>query len=431
MVRWIAVAAALAVGPAGGARPQQQDKQEIRVGNLVDRSGPTAAEGRIAGQGKLDAIAYVNKTGGINGKQLRVDTVDFGYEPERAMTQYRRWRQEGVQAILGYGTEDTEALAPLSREDKMLLFSLAAPAQLADPQGKGPRGSRPAPYVFFATPTYSDGVRALLLWAMEDWRRKGGKGRPRFVHMGADHPFPNAPRAAGEAYARELGFDVLPAIRVPMANAGAAGLDGQCLTLRIGEVSYAFLANPSTANVALMRACREAGATAQFLVNAWGLHEIAMKAAGRAADGAVTIGATAPWGSEVPGMKVLQEVARNSDPSGKEYRPLPYARAACGVFYMAEAMKWADQNGGLSEDNIRKGMYQRKGWVPYGLDGVCGPASWSDSDHRAVTQFQLLRAAIKGPTGEGEVGELMRNGTMAWKPVYSADIPRRPDWLGW
>lgn len=425
--RWIAVAAVLVAGLVDAAAAQQ----EIRVGNLVDHSGPTAAEGRIAGAGKVDALAYVNRTGGINGKRLSVDTVDFGYEPARALTQYRRWRQEGVRAIQGYGTEDTEALAALSSADKMLLWSLAAPANLADPQGKGPRGSRPAPYVFFAQPTYSDGVRALLQWAAEDWKRRGSKGKPRYVHMGDDHAFPNAPKAAGEQYARELGFDVLPAIRYPMAGIGAGELEGQCLTLRLGDIGYAFLANPSAANVALLRACQALGVGTQFLVNAWGLHELAMKAAGRAADGAVTIGGPAPWGSDVPGMKVLQEVARNSDPSGREYRALPYARAACGVFYMAEAMKWADQNGGLSDDNIRKGMYQRKSWVPYGLDGVCGPASWSEGDHRAVTQFALLQAVVKGPTEQGDLGELMRTGTMAWKPVFTADIPRRPDWLGW
>ena len=28
--------------------------------------------------------------------------------------------------------------------------------------------------------------------------------------MGANHPYPNAPKAAGEALAAELGFEVLP-----------------------------------------------------------------------------------------------------------------------------------------------------------------------------------------------------------------------------
>jgi GST-like protein len=36
-----------------------------------------------------------------------------------------------------------------------------------------------------------------------------------------------------------------------------------------------------------------------------------------------------------------------SDPTGKAYRPLPYALGACQVLYMAEAMKVADKAGKL------------------------------------------------------------------------------------
>src|SRR6185436_12464645 len=134
--RWIVAAVAFAVGTAAA--------QDVRVGSLVDHSGVTATEGRIAGFGKQDAVAYVNKTGGINGKRLAVDTFDYGYETARVVQQYRKWRQEGVQAIQGYGTEDTELLTPLAAEDKLPLWSLAALAQLTDPQGKGPKGTKPA-----------------------------------------------------------------------------------------------------------------------------------------------------------------------------------------------------------------------------------------------------------------------------------------------
>jgi branched-chain amino acid transport system substrate-binding protein len=35
--------------------------------------------------------------------------------------------------------------------------------------------------------------------------------------MGANHPYPNAPKAAGEAIATELGFEVLPPLAYAMA----------------------------------------------------------------------------------------------------------------------------------------------------------------------------------------------------------------------
>jgi branched-chain amino acid transport system substrate-binding protein len=85
----------------------------------------------------------------------------------------------------------------------------------------------------------------------------------------------------------------------------------------------------------------------------------------------------------------------------------------------------------VTGENIRKGMYQKKNWVPYGLDGVCGPATWTETDHRGMTQVMLLKAGVKGPTEQGEVGELMRNGTMSLSVLQTVDIPRKPEWLGW
>ena len=54
----------------------------------------------------------------------------------------------------------------------------------------------------------------MLTWAAEDWKAKGKTGKPKFVHMGANHPYPNAPKAAGEAIAAELGFERAAADRV-------------------------------------------------------------------------------------------------------------------------------------------------------------------------------------------------------------------------
>ena len=55
-----------------------------------------------------------------------------------------------------------------------------------------------------------------LTWAAEDWKAKGGSGKPKFVHMGANHPYPNSPKEAGEAMATQLGFEVLPPVQFAM-----------------------------------------------------------------------------------------------------------------------------------------------------------------------------------------------------------------------
>ena len=93
---------------AFGISAQAQDA--ITIGNLVDFTGDTAVVGREYGQAKLDAIAYINRHGGINGKRIAVETLDYGYIVPRAIAAYKKWTAENtVVAIQGWGTADTEA----------------------------------------------------------------------------------------------------------------------------------------------------------------------------------------------------------------------------------------------------------------------------------------------------------------------------------
>src|SRR3954454_20399942 len=97
---------------------------------------------------------------------------------------------------------------------------------------------------------------------------------------------------------------------------------------------------------------------------------------------------------------------------------------------MKEAMDWAAKNGGISGSKIKQGMYQKKDWVPAGLEGVCVPSTWTPDDHRGTTTVAIYRAKVSGAT-EASVDELVKAGTIKLEKVTSIDLPRKKEWLGW
>jgi branched-chain amino acid transport system substrate-binding protein len=407
---WAAVAATFTLGGGGAALADG-----IPVGNLVDFTGNTAVVGKVYGQAKVDAVKYINEHGGVNGKMIDADTVDYSYEVPRAISAYKKWTsQNDVVAVQGWGTGDTEAMISFVAKDEIPYFSASYSAHLTDPTGKGPKTEKPAPYNFFYGPSYSDGVRGLIQWAAEDAKERGISS-PKYIHMGDNHPYPNAPKAAGEDYAKELGFEVLPAIQYSLAP---GDFKAQCLSLKESGANYAFLANTSGANISLLKSCDTVGVDVQFMANIWGYDENVMKAAGDAADGVVWVMGAAKWGDDAPGMELVEAVSKMSDPSGEEYRAVHYMRGVCSVFYMKEAMEWAENNGGLNGPNIKQGMYQKQGWVPEGLDGVCLPSTWTAEDHRGTNKVFVYRGMTAG--GKSEMEQL-----------YTAEIPRKSEWLGW
>ncbi|NJR43442.1 MAG: ABC transporter substrate-binding protein, partial [Akkermansiaceae bacterium] len=115
-----------------------------------------------------DAIAYVNSRGGIAGRKIALDAVDYGYQVPRAIAHYKKWSGEPkVAAIHGWGTANAEALVSLAAKDEIPYFSASYSASLTDRLARAARRSLPLTISFYGS-SYSDGARALVIWAAED-----------------------------------------------------------------------------------------------------------------------------------------------------------------------------------------------------------------------------------------------------------------------
>ena len=108
-----------------------------------------------------------------------------------------------------------------------------------------------------------------------------------------------------------------------------------------------------------------------------------------------------------------------------------YIAGVCTALYMKEAVEWAAKNGGATGENVAKGFYQKKDWVPAGMEGVCNPSTWTEKDHRGTLKVDLYRI-------EGRRRDRRRRSTISWprariklEKVKTVDLPRKPEWLGW
>ncbi len=406
----IAVSSALLAFGAGNVVAEES----IQVGHLAAYTGPTSDVGKPYGQGIADTMNYINAQGGINGKMIDFETVDYSYNAPRAVSTYKKWMSgDKPVAIQGWGTADTEALVKFVTRDKIFFMSASYSSHLTDPTGKSKYVKSPAPYNFFYGPSYSDGCRAVVQWAAEDWKNKGGQGTPKYVHMGDNHPYPNSPKVACEAYAKELGFEVLNPI---VYSLKPGDFKAQCLSLKDSGANYAYLANTSGSNISLLKSCKTVGVDTQFLSNIWGWDENAMKATGSDGNGLAWVVAASTWYDDVPGMKTVKEISKISDPSGEEARPLHYMRGVCTAMFMRDAMLAADKNGKITGPTLKAAMEKMTDHVPAGMEGVCAPHTWTDQDHRGNLNVMVYRS-IDG-------------NTLKMEKIYTADLPRRDDWLG-
>lgn len=404
-----------------------ETRQYLLVGNLVDFTGASANSGQAYGQAVIDSVNWINENGGINGRLIDLDTIETSYLVRRALTAYEKWQTQDILAIHGWGTQIGQALQEDISNDETPYFSASYAASFTDPTGKRD-GNQPAPYTFFYGPSYSDACRGLVQWAYSDWENRGNPGKPTFVHMGDSHPYPNAPKKACAEYAEELGFENAPAIQFSLIP---GDFSPQCNALKRSGAQYAFLANLDKSVTSLLKQCHDLDVDVQFMVNIWGFDEGVMQAAGVAADGVVWVMGAAKWNDDAEGMYTVREVSKMSDPEETKYRSVHYMRGVCSMFYLKEAMEIAGQKGRITGPLIKAAMYEKSDWVPAGLDGICLPASWTEQDHRGVTQVLVYQGEVNGPTISKTVDELISSQLIVMKHIYTAEIPRRPEWLGY
>lgn len=369
----VVLAVAIPVGGAWGA--------EVRLGSLNDLTGPTSDVGKDVALGIREAVQYVNDTGGINGKRIRLILYDYGYRVPEAITTYKRFRDfDKVPAILGWGTGDTEALSPTVNKDKMPYLSHSFSAALTDP--------KKTPYNFIYGTDYSSNARAAITaWYDEVWlkdpkykslRDQGAK--PKFVaFFAAAVPYSNAPIKAIKDQAALLGFEVGPDQDVSLV---ALDTKSQVLGAKNFGPNLVWHGNTTMSVATAIKDSVALGLGADHIVNNWGYDENLVKLVGPAADAVNVMGiaVNAFYGEKVPLMDKVVEYAKRMNPGvPQENRMVRTVQGWVQVLMMTEAMRRADRAGKLNGEGIKEGFESLKEWTP-GLGRP--PVTLSASDHR-------------------------------------------------
>ena len=414
----VVVAALLvtSINPAGAQAPPLPPT--IKVGALFDLTGPTSDVGVDYHKGVLDHVRYINEVqSGIKGR-MRIDLVwsDYGYRIPESLNLYRKYRDiDRVQAIIGWGTNDTEALKEQIAADQIPYISASYSSHLNDPSK--------TPYNFYPVSSYSDQIRAVLKFARE-LARKENIAQPKFVFVYPDHPYGRAPIPAGKDYAKELGFEVIPDQIVALAALEARA---QVSAIRNAGADFAWFGGTTNSASVTVRDAKQAGLKTRWFVNVWGYDENMIKLIGPSAEGVMASTPHAYYGEPVPGMRTMFDAYRRFQ--GKEVPKFDwgttqspfiasYIRGWLNVFMLKRGLEhivdgWSSYAslGGFGGPNVRSALELLKDWDP---DGLAPPITVTRTDHRPSTVTRIV---------------VVKNGRIG--VVEQVTVERRKDWLGY
>lgn len=219
------VAIAMVLGACAPKAPAKE--RVIKVGLMMELTGPGGAL-NARGQNVAHYLAYwrwVNENGGIRG--IRVEPIwdDNGGNTDRAVANFKKYKDAGAVAATNVMTVQGEALQPLSTRDQMPLIVPSTSDPLQNPQH----------WTYTFTPSYTETFAGLLKWVKDNWK---GSGRPRIAQISEEIPMGKAHIEPGKRMAAELGIDFGPIEFVPYTT---LDLTPQLLRIRDAKADFVYL----------------------------------------------------------------------------------------------------------------------------------------------------------------------------------------------
>lgn len=334
--------------------------QEIAIGVLSDLSGPTADVGRPYAEGVRAAAKHINDSGLLGKSRIKILEVDYAYNAQQALAAYKKFTaRDGIVAMQGWGTQDTEALTAFVARDKVPNLSASYSAHLTDP--------RKSPYNFFVAADYSTQIRAALKYFRDAWKEPRA---PRLGLIYPNHPYGLAPIPAAKEYAKEIGFELVGEENVDLKAMDATA---QLLRLQKAAPDYAWIGGTTQSTAVILKDAQKLGMKTTFFTNIWGADENLPKLAGSAAEGTVSLQASVIHGQNAPGLAAIDQIT-----GGKPVMS-HYIRGFASMLVMAEGLKRAQAQGKLTGESIKAALETLRDYDPMGLTP---PISYFPDDHR-------------------------------------------------
>ena len=248
----------LCVAMAGAFQQVQAAEQFVALPSY--RVGPYAAGGSGFYGGAIDYFNLVNANGGVNGVKIAWEECETEYNPSRGIECYERLKTKNGGATLVDPLSTGVAYGILDRvgTDKIPLTTLGYGRSDA-------ANGKVFPYVFPLITSYWNQAAAMVKYLAD---KSGGydklKGK-KIVHLYHDSAYGKEPIPVFEAYAKQLGFEL---IKIPIPLPGNEQ-QSQWLQIRQANPDYVILWGYGVMNPTALKAAQRAGYPREKILGVW------------------------------------------------------------------------------------------------------------------------------------------------------------------
>lgn len=265
------IAASLLLASATAfAQTQGVTKDEIVLGSIQDLSGPLAGFGKQVRFGMMLRVDEANEQGGINGRKIKLNVEDSGYEPRRAVLAAQKLvNQDKIFAMVGHiGTAQNMAAMPVQFQKNVInFFPVTAAREMYEPFHK-------LKYSFAAT--YYDQMKAAVPLLVKE------KGAKKVCTMYQDDEFGLEVFRGAEEGLKSLGMQFA---EVTTFKRGATDFASQMQKLASSQCDFVVMGTIIRETIGGIATAKRLGFNPTFLGSSAAYTDLIHKLGGAAMDG--------------------------------------------------------------------------------------------------------------------------------------------------
>ncbi len=376
-----ALVAAGMFAAAGASTAQAAD--EVIIGMMCDRTGPTQTVGTFLCPGYHDYVNLVNSKGGIMGHKIVAHEIDIEYKVPPAMEAYQRYKAEGAVLISIWGTPQTQAVTSNLIEDKIPGTSPGFGSAAA-------ANGLKYPYLFPIAASYWSQAGAAVEFAKT---KMGGLKGKKIAFIFYDNPAGREPLPVLKKLAEMEGFE-LREFAVPPP--------GVEMKVQVQDIARRYRADFVIAHIfgkgpsVSIKEFKRMGYPLEKVVSfVWGASEADVAGAGGWAEAEGYNGIQfAGVGSDYPVMDEIKAMykADGKEPPKAMESTVFYNR---GVFQAALHIKAIEnalkaKNGGkITGEDVKAGF---ESITDFSLGGLVPPLKFTDFDHEGGGWVRIFQA---------------------------------------
>ena len=347
-------------------------KDTIKMGGIVDMTGPVTALTFPMIEGWRNHVRYLNEQGGINGRKIKLILEDDRYSIPMGVAAFKKLVfKDKVLALFGpVSTGETKALFPQIEKQKMPSMTYSFAREMTTPYRK---------YVFTLGPTYED-----QLFFGFDYIMKNAKN-PKIAVVYPDNPYGKIALFAARERAK---FHNIKLAAETVINFGEMDASSQALRLRMARINYILIQENVGATVTLLRNLKKLNHFPSFISLFYSCSEDVVKLGGNAAENYMGINNFSFWGDKGKGMAELRKIAKKYAPD-KGPRSLTHIQGWVNSVIFAEALKRAGKD--LNPESFVNALETLR---DFDTGGICGPITYTSSNHKATEYCRVYKSDV-------------------------------------